>query len=84
VWAGLLYMSVCRTFATIWRMPSQIKFDCSLLLVDCMSLTLKIWSKNWNTLPMNSPPLSWIHQIGCGCLVRHSWINLLLICSYVL
>ncbi len=45
---GLVCMSVLSTLFTAWCILSQIALDCGFLLVEHMSLMLKISNSNWS------------------------------------
>ena len=83
-WGGLLYKNVLNTFPTVWCICLQVKLDWGFCVVDCTFLTLKRFKSHWNSLPMNSPPLSCTHLIGRGYLESQDCTNLFRICSAVL
>ena len=57
---SLPYSRVLKILPTIWCMRSHIVLAYRFLLMVGTSLILQPCNMNWNSCPMNSPPLSWI------------------------
>ena len=76
-WGGWPCRSVLSTSPTVWCMHSHIALACGFLLVVGTSLIRQPCNRNWNSGPMNLPPLSWMHRTGHG--YRESQI-----CAYFL
>ena len=54
---------VHRMLPTVWCILSHTEFAVGLQLVVETSLMLHLASNSWNSHPMNSPPLSWMHLV---------------------
>ena len=76
-WGGWPCRSVLSTFPTVWCMHLHIALACGFSLVVGMSLIWQLCHRNWNSGPMNSPPLSWIQRAGHGYRVSQT-------CAYFL
>ncbi len=81
---GLVCTSVLSTLFTVWCILSQIALDCRFLLVEHISLMLKISNSHWKFCPMNSPPLSCRHCTGRGYGQSQLCVNLSCMCLAVL
>ena len=75
---------VRRMLATVWCIRSQIEFAVGFLLVISLSRIPHCSNFCLNSQPMNSPPLSWIHEFGLGYLESQTFSNCWVICSEVL
>ncbi len=83
-YGGLVCPSVLSTLFTIWCILSQIALDCGFLLVEHMSLMLKVSNSHWKFCPMNSSPLSCKHCTGQGYQQSNLCVNLSRMCLAVL
>ena len=61
-------------------MHLHIEFAVGLRLDVGTSFMFVFSRRRWNSQPVNSPPLSWMHLFGHGYLANQLWANLSLMC----
>eukprot|EP00970_Alexandrium_tamarense_P009321 scaffold1847_cov121-Alexandrium_tamarense.AAC.1 len=81
---GVVCKSVLKMLPTVWCILSHIALDCGLRLVVGTSLMFNRAKILWNSYPVNSPPLSWMHRFGSGYLANQACSNLRRTCFAVL
>ena len=63
---GLVLKMTLRISPVVLCSLSQLALDCGFLTVVGTDLIPNWFSSLWNSCPMNSPPLSWMHQLALG------------------
>ena len=73
--SSCVFMMMQRILPSFWCINLHMMIDCRLFTVVSESKMECLVVMFWNFRPMNSPPLSWIHQFGLGYLNSGSLLN---------